>query len=77
MATSPSKVLEQALQLDPDERVDVAAELLASVEPPPEGWNEAWRAEIERRVAAIRAGLATPTALDVVRARFRARSSGS
>lgn len=76
MAKSAATVLEQALELGPDERVDVAAELLASVEPPPEGWSEAWRAEIERRVAAVRAGTTTPSPLDEVRARFRARSSG-
>ncbi len=50
-------VLADALRLDLDARAEVAAELLASLDGPPDPDAEAaWAVEIERRVAAIEAG---------------------
>ena len=53
MATSASKVLEQALELTPAERLELARELITSVEPDqsPE-WAIAWKAELANRWAA-------------------------
>jgi len=49
--------LADALRLDDDSRAELAAELLASLDGPtdPDAEN-AWDAEIERRIAAIEAG---------------------
>jgi putative addiction module component (TIGR02574 family) len=54
---SKSKLLEAALALPPDERADLAREIIASLDgPPDEGSAEAWRAEIERRLRDIEEG---------------------
>ncbi len=52
------QVLEQALQLDEEERVVVASSLLESVEAPPADRrsDDEWIAEIERRARAALAG---------------------
>ena len=52
------QVLEQALQLDEEERVVVANSLLESVEAPPADRrsDDEWIAEIERRARAALAG---------------------
>ena len=57
MATSASKVLEQALELTPAERLELARELITSVEPEqsPE-WATAWKAELANRWVAYEAG---------------------
>ena len=47
----PSKVLEEALALPPRERAKLAASLIESLDPESEGEvEEAWRAEVARRV---------------------------
>jgi len=57
MSKAPNEVLADALRLEPDARVDVAAELLASLDGPVDPDAEsAWDAEIERRIEAIEAG---------------------
>jgi hypothetical protein len=43
------RVLRQALELEPDERAALAAELLASLEESEDDVQRAWAAEIERR----------------------------
>ena len=46
------KLLTEALALTVDERMELAAELLASVDGPPDpDWEEAWQAELDRRAA--------------------------
>jgi len=53
-------VLADALRLDPKTRAEVATEILASLDGPADPDAEAaWAVEIERRVAAIEAGLET------------------
>ena len=52
---SATKLLEEALQLPVDEREELAAKLLDSLEPPP-GISIDDRDEIERRAADARAG---------------------
>ena len=57
MATSASKVLAQALELTPAERLELARELITSVDPeqPPE-WATAWKAELANRWVAYEVG---------------------
>ncbi len=55
------------------ERAELAYFLLTSLEPEEEGVEEAWRAEIARRVADIRSGRAAGRPLDDVLAELRER----
>jgi putative addiction module component (TIGR02574 family) len=57
MPKAVTDVLADALRLEPDARAELAAELLASLDGPPDPDAEAaWNAEIDRRIAAIEAG---------------------
>jgi len=59
MVARVSTLLHDALTLPDDERAQLAAELLASLDPPPTpGVNveDAWRVEIERRAQAALSG---------------------
>jgi putative addiction module component (TIGR02574 family) len=59
MASAKERLLEEALQLPPDQRAELAGDLLATLEPdtPSEQRTEAeWIAEIERRARAAMAG---------------------
>ena len=49
MTDATNRVLRQALELEPDERAIVAAELLASLEHSDDDVQRAWAAEIDRR----------------------------
>lgn len=55
-------VLEQALQLSDDERGELIAQLLRSLEPPDadtlteDEWQAAWSSELDRRVREVRSG---------------------
>ena len=65
-----------ALKLSEQERLELATELLESVEgtPDPE-WQRAWIEEIDRRVAAARTTGTQPIEWTEVRARLLARFS--
>ena len=56
--TTPSQVLDAAMALNPDQRADIAHKLLLSLEPADfdEDADQAWAAEIRRRLQAIREG---------------------
>jgi putative addiction module component (TIGR02574 family) len=56
MAGAAEKVRDEALRLPLDERARLAADLLESLDEAEEAVEAAWAAEIEKRVAAIRAG---------------------
>jgi len=57
MPKAAEHVLADALRLEPESRADVAAELLASLDGPDDpDAEQAWDAEIARRIAAIEAG---------------------
>lgn len=56
MIRSSRDVLSEALQLPLDERAKIAAELLESLDDAEEQVQAAWAAEIQKRVAAARAG---------------------
>lgn len=56
MTSSNRELLKQALELPLDERAELAAELLDSLTETESEVETAWAAEIQRRVAAGRAG---------------------
>jgi len=56
MARVTRELLAEALELPLDERAKMAADLLESLEEAEVNVEEAWAREIERRVAAARAG---------------------
>lgn len=57
MSGKGQRLLEEALTLDPGERADLAATLLDSLDEGEEaGVEEAWTAEIQRRVEAVESG---------------------
>jgi len=50
MSNAARRLIDEAMGLTDDERLEVAAELLASVDgPPDDDWQGAWLREIERR----------------------------
>lgn len=70
MTKAATKILTEALALTPEERMDLAAELLASVDGPADpDWEEAWQAELDRRAAASDASNTPPAEWSEVRAR--------
>ena len=73
MTSRAQQLLREALTLPVEERADVAAELLASLdEAPPEDAAEveaAWAREIERRARRVMSGESTGEPWDDVRAR--------
>jgi putative addiction module component (TIGR02574 family) len=63
-------VLAEALRLDADARAELAAEILASLDGPADpDAQEAWAAEIDRRIAAIESGTAQLEPWDEVKRR--------
>ena len=57
MTRRAKKLLDEALELDPSDRADLAATLLESLDGEPEdGIEEAWAQEVERRVAEVESG---------------------
>jgi putative addiction module component (TIGR02574 family) len=61
----------QASELPASDRAELAGLLLESIdEQPDEGVEDAWAAEIERRIADYRAGLVTTIPWSEVRARL-------
>ena len=56
MRRKKSKLLSEALTLPDTERAALAADLLASVDPPAKLTDEQWLAEVERRARSARDG---------------------
>jgi putative addiction module component (TIGR02574 family) len=53
MTRAARNLLTQALSLPEQDRADLAAEILASLDGPADvDWNEAWAAELDRRIKA-------------------------
>ena len=53
MTDAAKKLLEAAKALSEEERLELASELIASVDGPPDAdWESAWLAELDRRVEA-------------------------
>jgi hypothetical protein len=72
MTDAANHVLQQALELEPDERALVAAELMTSLEESDDDVQRAWAAEIDRRSrhAASHPGEDWRIVLDEIRASF-------
>jgi len=70
MSATSEKARKYALELDPDERVELAYDLLRSVdEEPDEGWDAAWLAEVRRRFEELRTGRVQAVPLEEVERR--------
>ena len=70
MTHAGKKLLEAAQALPEDERLELASELIASVDGPPDAdWESAWLAELDRRLAAARDRGESPSEWSEVRAR--------
>ncbi len=70
MTKAATKLLSEALALTPEERMELAAELLASVDGPADpDWEQAWQAELDRRTASSEASTTPPAEWSEVRAR--------
>ncbi len=71
---SRTEVLHDALELSADDRAELAAELLASLDgPPDEGAQAAWTDEIRRRVDSALAGETKGTPWPELRDKLRGR----
>ena len=74
MSDRAQTLLREALSLSPDERADVAAELLASLDEPasedPAAVRAAWATEIERRAQRVLSGESAGEAWEDVRNRI-------
>lgn len=65
------KLLEEALTLPPDERADLAAILLGSLhDPQDEAADEAWDAELKKRIDEVESGAVKTIPWSEARARF-------
>jgi putative addiction module component (TIGR02574 family) len=74
MTDTGEKLLNQALKLTPEERAELAAALLTSLDgEPDEGVEIAWAEEIERRARRVRAGDARGAPWEDVLERLRTR----
>jgi putative addiction module component (TIGR02574 family) len=73
MTQAVEQLKSQASSLSPPERADLAYFLLTSLEPDEDGVEQAWRAEIGRRVAEIRNGSAAGRTAEEVIAELRER----
>jgi putative addiction module component (TIGR02574 family) len=73
--TNPARrLLEDALALPEKERLELASEILASVDgPKDEDWDSAWLAELDRRVAATKSNGDVPAEWSEVRSRILGR----
>jgi putative addiction module component (TIGR02574 family) len=79
MARSARDLFEEAMRLDPKERVALTGLLIESLDPESEeGVEQAWVAEIERRMAELDAGAVKPVPWSELRTRLnRAPSTPS
>lgn len=76
MGEPAKKILDAALQLPVPDRAEVAAELLASLDGESDAdVEEAWAAEIERRVERLRSGSANGRPWPQVKDELRRRDS--
>ncbi len=78
MATSAKRLFEEAMRLDPEERVALTGLLIESLEPvSEEGVEEAWLAEIERRMAELDSGSVQTIPWEELRSRLHDRPNAS
>jgi putative addiction module component (TIGR02574 family) len=70
MTRPVEELYQQASQLSVEDRAELAGRLLQSIEEPDEGVEEAWAAEIERRMEDYRASRVRTVPWSEVRARL-------
>ncbi|PZP60749.1 MAG: hypothetical protein DI596_05625 [Azospira oryzae] len=71
MGTTVQKLYEEAMGLDPEERAALTGLLIESLEPESEeGVEEAWLAEIERRMAELDGGAVQAVSWEALRAKL-------
>lgn len=70
MTKAVEELYERASQLPAEERAELAGRLLESIDEPAEGVEEAWAAEVERRMEDYRAGRVRTIPWSEVRARL-------
>ncbi len=74
MATSATDIFKQAIQLNEEERAELASLLIESLDEPAEvGVEAAWAVEIERRMAELDSGSAKTLPWDEVREKLYGR----
>ena len=68
MARSARELFDEAMTLEPKERIALTSLLIESLDPgADEGADRAWMAEIERRMVELDSGTAQPVSWDEVR----------
>ncbi len=70
MTRAVERLYEQAAQLPAEDRAELAGLLLESIDEPDEGVEEAWAAEVKRRMEDYRAGRVPTIPWAEVRARL-------
>jgi putative addiction module component (TIGR02574 family) len=74
MGNSAQKLYEEAMRLDPKERAELTGLLIESLEPESEsGVEEAWIAEVERRIAELDSGAVKTIPWDELRSKLYAK----
>ena len=74
MSPDATELLENAMQLSDRERADLAASLIESLDPSiDDDWQNAWDAEISRRVSELEDGTAKPIPWSEVRAKLQGK----
>ena len=74
MARSARDLFEEAMRLDPEERATLMRLLIESLDAESEeGVEDAWMAEVERRMAELDSGAVQPLSWDELRARLYRR----
>jgi putative addiction module component (TIGR02574 family) len=72
MTQKSQVVLEEALKLSPDERAEVAEQLIASLEEAPDiDVEQAWQEEVQRRIQQIERGEVKTIPWEEVQRRLR------
>ncbi len=75
MARSARELFEEAMRLTPEERAALTGLLIESLEPESEeGVEQAWMAEVERRMAELDSGTVQTIPWDELRARLHGSS---
>ncbi len=72
MTNTAKKVLEEALALTDDERVELMSVLSDSFEPPATELSPEWKAELEDRIGQLERGEVEPVEWDQLEAKIRA-----
>ena len=74
MSDAARKLLQEVLSLPEDERLELASEIIASVDGPRDaGWEAAWLGELDRRVEAAQSRGETGTDWTDARSRILKR----